>query len=71
MYALRLVRIADPAVEPSPRVRIAALKSLAAFQVGEAASRVAGATEASREPDATVRAAAKELVQKGLAADLY
>jgi hypothetical protein len=71
LAAMRLARIASAANEPDPRVRIAALKSLAAFQNGAAASAIYDAAMESKEPDAQVRKAAKELIQKGLASSLY
>lgn len=70
-FALRLRRVADPTREPDPRVRIAALRSLAAFQCADAASGVLEATSEAREPDPTVREAARELVRKGLASSAY
>ncbi len=70
-FALRLRRVADATREPDARVRIAALRSLAAFQCADAAASVLEATGEAREPDATVREAAKELVRRGLAANAY
>lgn len=69
--ALRVVRLARAAFEPEPRVRKGALRTLAAFQVSEAASAVLDATSEAKEPDASVRDYARELVAKGLAAEAY
>jgi len=71
MGALRLAHFAVQANEPEPLVRIAALRSLAAFESADAASAVFEATKESAEPDPAVRTAAKELVQKGLAGSIY
>ncbi len=70
-FALRLRRIADATQEPDPRVRIAALRSLAAFQCADAAAGVLDATSEAREPDPAVREAARELIRKGLASSAY
>ena len=71
MAALRLARFTCPANEPEPAVRIGALTSLAAFQTAEAASSVYDAANEAKEPDPGVRAAAKELIERGLASSLY
>jgi len=71
MFALRLARISTPAQEPEPKVRIAALRSLAAFETAEAAAAVYDAANDRKEPDPTVREQAKLLIQKGLAGGLY
>jgi hypothetical protein len=71
MPAIRLTRIANADLEPEPRVRIAALRSLAAFEASEAAGFVQDAVNERREPDPAVRAVAQELVGKGLAAGSY
>lgn len=71
MAALRLVRIADERSEPDPRVRAAALRGLAGFQVAEAAARVYDSATASRESDPAVRKVASELIDKGLASSAY
>jgi hypothetical protein len=71
MAALRLARISRIAEEPDPRVRIAALKTLASFDNADAAARVNEATTLAQEPDPEVREAAKALIAKGLAARTY
>lgn len=71
MAALRLVRISMVAQEPDPRVRIAALKTLASFDNADAAARVNEATTLAAEPDPGVREAAKALVARGLAGRTY
>ena len=71
MTALRLGRLVNPANEPDPRVRIAALHTLAACQSGEAAACIYESAKETREPDAGVRAYARELIEKGLAASAY
>lgn len=71
MAALRLVRVADPASEPEPRVRIAALRGLAGFQVADAAARIYDSATAAKEPDPAVRKAAAELIDKGLASSAF
>lgn len=71
MAALRVARIANADKEQDFRVRIAALKSLAGFETAEAAAAVYDAADPGKEPDPKVREAAKELIQKGLAASLY
>ena len=71
MGALRLGRITTPAVEPDPRVRIAALRSLAAFETAEAAASIYDAATEEKEPEPAVREAARELIGKGLAASRY
>ena len=70
MAAMRLGRLAGVAQEPDPRVRIAALHSLAAFESTEAAAIIYDAAT-QKEPEAMVRAAAQELIAKGLAASPY
>ena len=71
MTALRLGRLANPAMEPEPKVRMAALRSLAACQSGEAASCIYESAKENKEPDAGVRACARELIEKGLAGSPY
>ena len=71
MGALRLSRVSTVAQEPEPRVRIAALRSLAAFDTAEAAARIYDAATEAQEPDPTVRQAAKDLIAKGLASSRY
>jgi hypothetical protein len=71
MGALRLARFTFPASEPDARVRIAALGSLAAFESAEAANCIYDSTAEAKEPDPTVREAAKALIRKGLASSLY
>jgi hypothetical protein len=66
--ALRVVRFASQAWEPDPRVRGNALRTLAAFEVSDAATAVLDATSEANESDPAVREIAKELVRKGLAA---
>jgi HEAT repeat protein len=68
---MRLCRITRAALEPDPRVRIAALHSLAAFETADAAAGIYDATDETKEPDPQVREAAKALIQKGLAASRY
>jgi hypothetical protein len=69
--ALRVTRIANPTLEPEPKVRIAALRTLAAFETAEAASCIYDSATEAKEADPTVREAAKELIRKGLAASMY
>lgn len=71
MFAMRLCRVANAAREPDPRVRIAALRSLAAFECADAAAGIYEARDEAREPDPQVREVAKELIRKGLAASAY
>ncbi|BDU71993.1 hypothetical protein [Mesoterricola silvestris] len=71
MFALRIRRVADATLEPEPKVRIAALRSLAAFPCADAAATVLEACDAGKEPDESVREAARELVRKGLASSAY
>ena len=71
MTALRLGRIANPLNEPEPKVRMAALRSLAACQSGDAASIIYEAARETKEPDAGVRACARDLIEKGLASSPY
>jgi len=70
MAAMRLGRLAGVAQEPDPRVRIAALHSLAAFESTEAAAAIYDAAT-QKEPEPKVREAAQELISKGLAASPY
>lgn len=67
MAALRLVRIASPQEEPEPRVRMAALRTLAALEVSEAAAAVLDAASGAAEADPEVRTVARDLVKRGLA----
>lgn len=69
--ALRVVRLASQVWEPEPRVRGNALRTLAAFEVADAATAVLEATSEAKESDPSVREVAKELVRKGLAAPSY
>ena len=71
MTALRLGRIANPLNEPEPKVRMAALRSLAACQSGDAAAIIYESARETKEPDAGVRACARELIEKGLAGNPY
>lgn len=66
MGALRLGRLTTPAQEPDPRVRIAALRTLAAFESADAAACIYDAATEAKEPDPAVREAAKALINKGL-----
>jgi hypothetical protein len=71
LAALRLVRLTSPVNEPEPAVRIGALRSLAVFQTAEAAQGVYDAANPLKEPNPKVRAAAKDLIEKGLASSLF
>ena len=71
MSALRLTHVADPTKEPEPAVRIAALRSLAFFETGEAASCIHASATEKKEPDKAVRKVAQELIEKGLAGTPY
>ncbi len=63
MYLNRLVRAANPTLEPSPQVRIAALRSLARSRSHLAAGRIQDSTKATEEPEAAVREEALTLLR--------
>jgi hypothetical protein len=65
IVAMRIVRAANPALEPEARVRRAAIGALAGFRCAEASERIYESSLEAGEPDAEVRSFARDLVAKG------
>lgn len=64
MYVHRLARVASPASEPEPAVRMAALQSLARSNRSLAASAVRESAKANGDPDPEVRRYAQKLIEE-------